>query len=449
MNNHTVSERLTTRMMIGYGSGEFAVSLVINCVGFYLLYYFTDVFLISPVMAGTIILVSRLVQSFMNPVAGILSDRTETRWGKKRPFLLFAAIPLGFFFFLLFSPAGLVSVHREACAFTTSILFLVAFSFVGIPYSSLTSVITHDSHERSLLSGWRMSFGLLASFVAAGFTRPIAAQFRNEAIGFRYTSLLYGLLVVIILFITFNSITERNISATSTARTPILNSFLLIWKNGPFLIISLASLFFFMAMNTLAATINYYFKYVLNAENMISVAFVSLFAAAGFSIPFLIAAAKKWGKKKAFMASTAFLSLVLSVNYVLGVRGVPFTLSVLALAGVGIAGIFLFPWSLMPDTVEYMQWKTGHRHEGMLYGFFVLFFNLSAAFSGLLTGLGLDLAGYAPNSVQTPGAINGIFILMTIVPALCIMAGTLLLRFYPIDEAMHNRIVSEIRNGNI
>lgn len=437
--------RLTTAQMMGYGSGDFAIELVINSVIFYLLYYYTDVFLIPSAIAGTIILVSRLLQAMMNPIVGLLSDKTETRWGKKRPFILFTAVPLGLFFFLVFAPAGILTDYKLVYAFISSILFLAAFSFTAIPYTSLASVITHDSRERSLVSAWRMGFALMGSLVAAGATRPLASLFENEAVGFRVTSLLYGILVVIILLITFSSTSEKRIVKTGLGPVAGFKDFALIRKNGPFLLIAISSLFFYMALNTLAATVNYYFKYVLNAEHLIAVAFVALFATAGLAIPLFIAIAEKWGKKNAFLSAAVFFFLVLMTSFFAGIQGIKLTLVILVLSGVGISGIFLFPWSLMPDTVEYMQWKTGVRREGMLYGFFILFFNSSAAMAGLVTGMGLDLSGYIPNVAQDVTAKHGIFLLMTIVPAVSILIGSVLLYFYPIDEEMHLTMVREIR----
>ena len=321
-------------------------------------------------------------------------------------------------------------------------LFLIAFSFVAIPYASLASVITHDSHERSVVSAWRMAFALLGSLVAAGATRPLASLFENEAAGFRATALIYAVSVFLILIFTFLSTREKTIAEPAKDTGACFRDFLLIRHNSPFLILAFSSLLFFMALNTLAATVNYYFKYVLDAEKMIAVAFVSLFAAAGCAIPLFVKLANKWGKKKSFLGSTLFFFFILMVNYAAGIQDVPFTIAVLILAGIGISGIFLFPWSLVPDTVEYMQWKTGLRREGMLYGFFILFFNSSAALAGMITGAGLDLAGYVPNAVQAETTRQGIFLLMTVVPAVSILAGSLLLSFYPIDEAMHKKITA-------
>lgn len=449
MNNKQIEDRLTHPMMIGYGSGDFAIQLAINSVVFYLLYFYTDVFLIPSAIAGTIILFSRIIQAAMNPVFGILSDKIETRWGKKRPFILIGAIPFGFCFFLLFAPAGLISDNKEIYAFITSLLFLMSLSFTGIPYASLASIITHDSHERSLVSGWRMAFALLGSLTAAAATRPLVSLFADEGTGFRFTAMIYAVIIAVILIITFRSVTEKKITSKKTAPPAGLRDLRLIIKNGPFLIVAFASLFLFLALNTLAATVNYYFKYVLNAEEMIWIAFTCLFAAAALAIPVFLKIAAGWGKKNSFILAAGVFFLVLVINYFAGIQGPAVSILILTMAGAGISGIFLFPWSLMPDTVEYMQWKTGYRREGMLYGFFVIFFNLSAALAGLVTGMGLELAGYVPHMVQDRAAMEGIFRLMTIVPAASVLTGIVILLFYPLNEAGHIQIVNDIRNGDL
>jgi GPH family glycoside/pentoside/hexuronide:cation symporter len=429
---------------IGYGVGDFSIQLLINAVCFYLLFFYTDVYGLDSSLAGVVVLVARIVQAFMNPVIGLVSDLKEpSSMGKKRPFLLYGAIPMGISFFFLFAAPQLDGALKLVYAFFTAVFFFLSFSFVAIPYSSLTAVLTMDTHERSSLSAWRMVFAILGILVASGVTKPFVALFDNDIMGFRVLAIIFGTLGALVIIITFLSVRERHVLPTEGG-TNFRQDLRLLFYNGPFLILSIASLFFLFATNTLAAVVNYYFKYNLQAEKFIPMAFFAIFLGAAVSIPFYLRISRKIGKKRTFRGGMGILALVLGATFTAGELSLPMTVVQLVLVGIGMSPVFLFPWSMVPDTVEYLQWKRGCRREGMLYGYFVLFFNMAAALSGFASGVGLDIAGYIPHAVQGPETIYGIRLLMTIVPCVSVLIGIVILSFYPIDEEMHKEILKEI-----
>ncbi len=436
-------EALGTWMKIGYGAGDFAANITFQTVTLFLMYFYTDVFILGASTAGMIFFIAKIWNAACDPTMGYIADRTRTRWGRNRPFLLFGALPLGIAFFLLFSGPDLSPDGRIAWALFTFLLFSAAYSVINIPYGALTANLTMDTTERSSLTGFRMAFAIFGSLFAAGAAKPLVALFQDELTGFRMTGLIFGAVCVAVNLVTFASVRER-VAPPREAHMSFREDLAMVRRNRPFILLTISTIIQMIAINLLAIMVNYYFKYNLDAADLIPVAFLCLFATAMVAMPLWVFLSSRWGKKKVLMTGTGFLALML-----LGLLAVPrgatgLVLAIFVGAGVGLASLYLCPWSMIPDTVEYSQWKTGMRREGILYGFFNFAFKFAAAFSGMITGFGLDIIGYQQNTAQQEGTLSGILMLMTIVPVFFIAAGIVIIGFYPIDAAMHRKMVSEI-----
>ena len=436
-------EKLTALAKLGYGAGDFAANIVFQTVTLFLLYFFTDVFMLGASTAGVIFFIAKIWNAGCDPTMGFIADRTETRWGRNRPFLLFGAVPLGTAFFLLFASPELSPSARTAYALVAFLAFSTAYSVINIPYGALTANLTLDTNERSSLTGYRMAFAILGTLLAAGATKPIVSLFSDQTTGFRMIGLIFGGLCVIVNIITFASVRERVMPPREEGMS-FIQDLKLVAKNSPFVILTVSTILQMMAINLLAAMINYYFKYNLQAESYIPAAFLCLFATAMVALPLWIYVSSKLSKKTALIFGMGLLGSVL-----IGLKFVPSgnitpVLVLFVIGGVGMSTQYLCPWSMIPDTVEYSQLKTGHRREGILYGFFNFAFKFSAAFSGIIAGFGLDLVRYVPNAVQEDITLRGISMMMTVVPFCLIIAGIILISFYPIDASTHAKIVAEL-----
>ncbi|MBN1534793.1 MAG: MFS transporter [Spirochaetes bacterium] len=439
----TDAEKLGVLNKLGYGIGDFAANITFQSVTLFLLYFFTDVFMIGAASAGVIFFIAKLWNAACDPSMGYVADRTRTRWGRNRPFLLFGALPLGLAYFLLFASPDLSPAAKTAYALVTFLAFSTCYSVINIPYGALTANLTLDTNERSSLTGFRMAFAILGTLLVAGATKPIVALFPDQTVGFRMIGIIYGSLCVAVNIITFSAVRERVMPPKEQGMS-FRQDLKLVAGNRPFIILTVSTILQMMAINLLAAMINYYFKYNLRAESYIPVAFLCLFATAMVALPLWVFVSGKWGKKTSFICGMTLLSFVL-----LGLRFIPAgnivpVLGLFVVAGIGMATQYLCPWSMIPDTVEYAQLKTGLRREGILYGFFNFAFKFSAAFSGILAGFGLDFFGYVPNVAQHQRALDGIGLMMTVLPFVLIIAGVALIFFYPIDAAAHARIVAEL-----
>ncbi|MBU2552745.1 MAG: MFS transporter [Proteobacteria bacterium] len=440
------SDRLSVGRKLGYGLGDFSIQTAFNLASFYLLYYFTDVFMIEAAAAGMILMFGRLALGIFDPIVGGLSDRTSTRWGARRPYILFGAAPVGLTTFLLFASPDLTAGSRIWYALGTFILFFTAMSLVNIPYTSLTATLTRDTRERSSLAGYKVVFGILGTLFAAGATKPLAAWFPNEVAGFRAVGALYGLVVAAGLWITFASVQER-VGAEAPPRLPFRTSAALVLSNRAFLTLAASTLLFNVAMNIMAALVNYYFKYNLGAENWIPAAFLALFITSALLIPFYVYLSNRFSKRFAYQFGMLIVCGSLVGIYFTGESEIIKTILLLVVCGAGLSAAFLCPWAMMPDTVEYGQWRTGLRREGIVFGCFFFTFKLSAALAGLLAGLGLDLVGYMPHAEQSLKALTGLRLMMSFIPLGLILAGMALLAFYPVDEPTYARITADIRAG--
>jgi len=436
------TNRVGIGMKFGYGAGDFAFNLAYQTTALFLLYFFTDVFAIGAAAAGTIFLVSKLWDAVSDPMMGFISDHTNSRWGKKRPYILFGAIPLGLALYLLFASPDVPVDMRFIYGLVTFILFCTVITVLNVPYAALTASLTLDIKERSNITGYRTTFGLIGTLVAAGATKLVVAAFPDEVTGFRMMGIFYGLVIVVVMFTTFASVRERVVH--DEEKQPFMKNLSVIFINRPFLILAAATVMFMVAINMLAAVVNYYFKYNLNAEKMIPLAFLALFVTAVLFIPLFVYISNKKSKKFAFNLGMGFLALTLIALFFFGERDMSITIAIFIAAGIGMTTVFLSPWSMIPDTVEYSEWKTGLRREGILYGCFFFCFKLGSALAGFLAGLGLDIFGYVANIEQSESSLLGIRLMISLVPLIFVIAGMVLLSSYPIDEAFHRKMLDDI-----
>jgi len=445
-------DKVSLSTKLGYAIGDFGANLAFQVVSFYLLFFFTDVFGILPALAGTIILVSKIWDAVSDPIMGYITDHTRSRWGSKRPYLLFGAIPLGIVMFLLFFAPNIAENLKYAYGMATFILFCTVITVVNVPFLAITPSLTSDSHERSVVTGYRVILGLLGTLVAAGATLPLAGLISTDSvISFRYIGLIYGAIVALATLVAFFSVKEK-VFTSAAKPVKLKESLRSIIGNKPFLIMTAGTFFHMVGMNILATIINYYFKYYLNAENLISVGFLCIFVTAALFIPLFVAISKKTSKKAAYNIGMGIVVVGLLLIFFFGEAtislfgmNIPLIFILLFFCGIGLSTNWLSPWSMIPDTVEYAEWKTGKRNEGTMYGIFYFVFKLGTAAAGFLVGTALGLSGYIANVVQTGQALSVIRLLFTVVPGAFILGGIIFIAFYPINALLHKRMTDEIR----
>lgn len=439
-------DRLPVTTKIAYGVGDLGANLVFGTVGFFLLYFLTDISLLPASLAGAAMMTVRVMDAFTDPLIGYVSDRTSTRWGRRRPFLLFGSLPVGLFFLVLFTDTP---IQNQALLFVyimlTYFLFFVSYSLVNIPYSALTPDMTRDFDERTNLTGYRMASAIVGTLIAAGATKGLVSLFPTERAGFSVVAGVYGLIFIGTTFIVFWGVRERKDIVDRRLSPSMFRLYRSALKNTPFVLVSVTYILHTMAVVIISTTLIYYFKYYMKRESLIGTIFLVLLLTAIVFISFWVAVSKRIGKKAAYNTGmTIFALSMVAIFFLLPDQLVAMYL-LTAVAGMGLSTNFVLPWAMVPDTIEYSELKTGSRNEGVFYGIWSFGPKLGSAGSSLLVGVILDLSGYVPNfSDQSEATLWGIRLVLCIIPAVIMGIGIGVLSFYPITHRKYKEIVDEL-----
>lgn len=372
---------------ICYASGDLGLNLYWQGANYYLLYYYTDVLGIQPLTAGFILTIGGLLDAVTDPVAGVAVERTQSRFGRYRFYLLAGSLPLGLAFALLFSPPLLATSGIVAIAVVTSLLFRVAYTVVAVPYSALGAVLTHESNERSILSGFRMLGGFCGGLLIVGIV-TFLTRIMPESTAFATAAVTAGILGTIALLVTFAS-TADGATPTVVHGTPArLETFVLfLRKNTAFLILIVAVGLFTMGAVFTQATLLYRFQSVIGNRQAGDIALLLMAGAPILGIPLWSTISVRIGKKATWSWASATMIAGL-VTLALG-REMPVAVSFLActLVGASISGLAVLQWALLPDTIEFGQFRSGFRLDAVLIGVATSIQKLSAAVTSLLAGV--------------------------------------------------------------
>lgn len=444
------SETLTNRVRAGYGIGDYAICLYWSGIGLYLLYFYTDVVGISPILAGWIYALGIGWDAITDPFMGYLAERTKTKMGSYRPFIYYGSIPLALSFVLLFWLPPFEGTALFLFLILVNLIHRSCFTIVSVPYSSLTARITNDSNERTKLTTARMisaSFGTL-SMSALAF--PLIAYFggADEAFGFLWLAIISGLIAVALLSVTVYSVREK-VDEIVTSNLP---NFVSITKtvvtNYPFWIVFGCILILGSTGVMFNKNLIYFVKYGLELHDYQGLILGVSSGASFLSLPFWAYLALKIGKRETWLISMtiAFIGLLLFFYY--PIASLNELLILLALIGVGNgAGGVLF-WSMLPDTVEYGEWKSGIRTESSLYGFMTFAQKSSIAVAALILGFLLSGIGFEPNQIQSEETISGMKFMMSWIPICGIIISLVLMYFYPISTKFHGELLQRIKERN-
>ena len=443
MSESAVNRRLTPGQRIGYGAGDLGINLYFISAATYLLYFYTDVFGISAAAAASVLLVARVVDAVTDPLMGMIAERTRSRWGRLRPFLLFGAPPLGLIAVLTFTTPDLGPGGKLAWAYVTYIAFGICYTVVGIPYSTLTSSLTGNHQERTMLSTVRMAFAFTGGYLISVGMLPLVGLFPDPVSGFRNVMIGFAVAATALLWFTFLTAEER-IQPPAAQRLPIRASLAAVFRNPPLLLVMVLFSSGMLSFTVRQAVTVYYLKYNLGREDLVALFF-------GVTMPVMLVGllgvprlAARFGKAGGIMVGAAVTiagSLGLYFTPYDQVGMVLFFACVVALGGTPIA---VLGWAMIPDTVDYAHWKLGLRADGAIFAFASFFQKLAKAIGGAAVAGALALVGYVANAEQTPEALRAIHDLMTLAPVAIMLVMIVAAWFYRLDEAAHESIVEQL-----
>lgn len=434
--------KLRMRQLFGYAAGDAANNLAFSMSSMFLLVYYTDVAGIPAAAAGTIFLVVRIWDGFADLAAGRLVDKTSSRFGKFRPWLLYAAIPLLLLSVAAFAVPDWPMPAKIAYAYLTYAAMGTAYSLVNIPYGSLAAAMTQDPVERTKLAGAR-SMGASATMLMLIFV--VSPQIKNSD-NLQRSLLLTTLAFVVVgaaLYL-FTFATARETVPRAVAKVGLKDSLRTLRQNKPLVMLSVSSLFFLTAMASIQTVGVYYARNVLGDPS-----FYIAISAPQLVLMFVLAPlvpklARRFGKVTSYVAGGVVM-VVGGIGVLLAPATVPFvSLGFFLLIGIGLGIVNTLMWSLEADTVDYGEWKTGARTEGTTYAVFSFVRKIGQALGGAAAAYTIALAGYVGGAkVQSDGALWGIRAAAGVVPAVCTVIAIAIMIRYPLTEKRLREITAE------
>lgn len=427
--------KLSLREKIGYSLGDTASHFVWDMVGFWILIFYTDTFGISAAAAGTIMLIARFWDMASDPIMGIISDRTHTRWGKFRPYILWMALPYSILAVLAFSTPNFSETGKVFYAGITYILLMTVFTAINLPYSSLGAVMTSDSYERAGLNSYRFIFAFVGQFIVSGTALYLANFFGkgDSAKGYQYTLILFSIISFILFMITFSSTRER-VQPPKKQQNSLKEDFKNLLKNKPWVILFFVGIISFIMFAMQNLSIAYYFKYYIGKEEDVQLFNVIGTVALIVAIPVSKPLSERFGKRKVFLASSLLSGLFFCLLYLPGMNDIFMIYIFNILAKMSYAPAVPLLWTMLADTADYSEWKSGRRATGLTFSAATFAQKAGWGIGGALAGWLLAAFNFMPNVEQTETAITGIKLMISVFPGLLYMSCAILLYFYSIDH---------------
>jgi glycoside/pentoside/hexuronide:cation symporter, GPH family len=432
---NSVETKLSVKEKIGYSLGDTASHFVWDMVGFWILIFYTDTFGISAAAAGTIMLIARFWDMASDPIMGIIADRTKTRWGKFRPYILWMALPYSVLAVLAFSTPNFNETGKVIYAGITYILLMTVFTAINLPYSSLGAVMTSDSYERAGLNSYRFIFAFIGQFIVSGTALSLALYFGkgDNAKGYQYTLILFSIISFILFMITFKTTKER-VQPPIEQKESLKEDFKNLLKNRPWLILFFVGIISFIMFAMQNLSIAYYFKYYIGKEESVQLFNVIGTVALIVAIPASKPLAKRFGKRNVFLASSLFSGFFFCLIYLPGTDDLYLIYIFNILAKMSYAPAVPLLWTMLADTADYSEWKTGRRATGLTFSAATFAQKAGWGIGGALAGWLLAAFSFEPNAEQTQTAITGIKLMISVFPGILYMSCAILLYFYTIDH---------------
>jgi sugar (glycoside-pentoside-hexuronide) transporter len=443
--------KLKHREMFGYALGDLGINFNFQAIGFLLSFYYTDIFGISPAHVAGLLLVARVWDAVNDPIMGYIADHTTSRWGQFRPYILFGAIPLNLVLLACFFTPDISETGRVIYAYITYISHGMVFTMLGLPYSSLSAVMTQGQQERAVIASYRMFFACVVAQAVVTLGIPaIISKFEldfqmTKQYAYFYSACVLALGSVALLWTCFFSSKERVKVVTEKYR--FKDMFQMIIKNDALLSLSLAMLFNTGIWVTGNAVAFYYFKYILGNEAFSSQFFTVIVFSNLVGILLTPVMTKKYGKKNIFILGSVVVAIMGVIRYFLTPQQLVMILIVSAFFAIAQMFCSVTQWGMLPDTVEYGHWKTGKRSEGIPFAIFSFMQKAAMALAGSMAALVMANTGYIANTDLVGSAAEGIRWLFNLVPAIYSFLCLVALYFYKINGPLYDKIVKELQEN--
>jgi glycoside/pentoside/hexuronide:cation symporter, GPH family len=433
-------DRLSPLTKLAYGIGDIGFSLTDTTLGVLFLIFLLDVVGLDPARAALAIFIGKSWDYVNDPIVGYIADRTRTRWGRRRPYLLFGFIPFGLAFMMMwvrppFEGQWALTAYYAFAYFIYDALFTV----VSMPYVALTPELTQDYDERTSLTSYRMAFSLIGGLVA--FVVPlmiIGTLEPGNADRVLKMGIIFGIMSALPLLLTFFGTREKEEYA-SLPQPGLRGQFQAVRGNRPFWFAAGIFLFTWTAVEIIQSMLLLFLKYRMGLEAESDLVAGAVFITAIFVLPFWVWVSQKTDKRKSYIFGMLFFIIIMiMMGFLAPSLGFSIVIAMACFAGIGISAVHVLTWAMIPDAVEVDELQSGARHEGMFYALVTLFRKVASSIAIPMTALVLGWSGYVSNSAQQPeSAVWAIRILIGPVASLFLLAGILFARFYPLSRDTH------------
>lgn len=425
----------------GYGLGDFASNLSFGFVSLFLLFFYTNVYGISAVQASIIFVVARVIDAGFNIVIGFAVDKTHSRYGKLRPWLLYGSVPLGLLTVICFIPMG--GEAKFWFALISYTLYCLAYTAVNTPYSALTNRLTQHEASRSSLSVYRFVLAVVGYLIVSTCADMLISPFDDKRMGYVFAVSCFALLATF-LFLACFGMTKERVGDEEEIPAPTLREMLrAVMGNPPLINLSLFTVFFYIAYTVWMAIAIYFIKYIIGDEGYSATFFMIQSAAYIIGTVISEKVIAVMGKKRMTLLALAIGVLGLLMQYFVAGDNLWLIMSGVCLYSITLGMGFVAMWSMIADTVEYAEWHYGVRTEGAIYGFFNFITKIAMAIGGGCAGWMLDFYHYDAGNISA-SALNGINILMTLFPGAMFAISALFVIGYSLDEKSYRDIVQKI-----
>ena len=440
MSSAVSTDKLSRKTKFFYGIGDLGNAVVNSAIQFFLMKFYTDGALVSPALAGNALLIGKIWDGINDPLFGWFTDRTKSRHGKRRVFMLFGAIPLAIAIALLWFVPAADRIWTFVWIAATFVLFDTVWTLTNVPYYALTSELTDNYDERSSLTTYRMAMAVPAYLVGAALTPAIVGLFALQRTGYAFIGIVYGLLAAGALLISAAGLRERNKLAVAKPEPSPFKSLVLAFKNRPFVWLCGTYFVINLSFAFIKTLMVYYIEYQLLMKAETTLVMGLMLICVTISLPFWQWVGRKMDKGPAYGLGMAAGALAIILTFFLPHQSTWMIYIIAVLAGFGFASQWIYPWAMVADVADYDRAETGQQRSGMYYGVWGLATKISEALA--LAAVGWILAGfhYVPNVEQTSQALLGIRLFFGLVPAAIIFASLPLLFKYPLNRRRHAEI---------
>ncbi len=435
MKGPNLTHGISTKEKIGYAMGDVASNFYWRVFDVFLFIFYTDVFGLPATTVGTMMLVTRLIDAFSDPLMGAIADRTNSKIGKFRPYLLWGIIPMAAAGVLAFTVPDTSESGKLIWAYCTYILMMLAYTFINIPYGALMGVITSDSKERTTLTSFRFIGAFSGGSLVAYFTPELVHAFGrgNEVLGWQLTMALYGIIAGGLFIVSFVTTKER-IQPPKKQTSSVKQDLLDLLNNKPWLILFSLALIIMLTITLRGSSGTFYFKYVVGREDLIglfSMVYLLALTAGAMATPLLVRYVDKKFLLLWLMAAVTVLSVIF---YFVPPEQIEVIFAIQILIGICMGPKSPIAFSMYADTADYGEYKNNRRATGMTFAAAAFAQKLGSAFAGGAMGWLLGSMGYVANQTQTDSSNTGIILLMTLLPGLFAFLSVLIILRYPLGR---------------